>query len=354
MSSMISKEVRDLTLTDNEKLISYDVTQLYTYVPLEESIEMSAVKLFQTTDEVPVDINTFIKLCKLACYNILIETNNGYVRQKDGLAMGIQCAPQLANIWLASMDNNIRNGSRFYKRYMDDIVTIIDTDNIDGNIKRINEIHPNLTFTSEIENDKGELPFLDMVLVHGKDGSIQTRWFRKSTDTGLVLNFHAIAPFKYKKSMIINMVHRVYNATNTWNHFHNGLEEAKNILRKNQYPPEIFEDIIKTTLEKIVLKEKKPPDKEKTEDRKMVFIEYRGTITDQFVRSLYNTKAPIKPIITLRKLKTLLPSLKVGTEKSLSSNLIYNFKCSHCKKLGYTGITQRNFKTRITEHKNMG
>ena len=83
MSSMISKEVRDLTLTDNEKLISYDVTQLYTYVPLEESIEMSAVKLFQTTDEVPVDINTFIKLCKFACYNILIETSNGYVRQKD-------------------------------------------------------------------------------------------------------------------------------------------------------------------------------------------------------------------------------------------------------------------------------
>ena len=75
--------------------------QLYTNVPLEESIEMAAVRLFQVTDEIPVDINTFIKVSKLACSNILIETSNGFIRQVNGLAMGVQCAPQLANIWLA-------------------------------------------------------------------------------------------------------------------------------------------------------------------------------------------------------------------------------------------------------------
>ena len=45
-------------------------------------------------------------------------------------------------------------------------------------------------------------------------------------------------PFKYKKSVIINMVHRVNNATNNWENFHRRIEEAKEILRNNHYPPE--------------------------------------------------------------------------------------------------------------------
>ena len=96
------------------------------------------------------------------------------------------------------------------------------------------------------------------------------------------------------------------NASNNWENFHRGIEEAKEILRNNHYPPEIYEDIIRTTIEKIVLKtKKKPPDKD--DGRKMFFINYRGTITDHFIRSLYNTKAPINPIITLKKMKQVLP-----------------------------------------------
>ena len=101
------------------------MTQLYTYVPLEESILMAATKLFQIVDDVPVNIDTFIKLTKLACSNVLIKTHRGYIRQVDGLAMGIQCAPQLANIWMSAFDGAIRGKSQFYKRYMDDCIRTI-------------------------------------------------------------------------------------------------------------------------------------------------------------------------------------------------------------------------------------
>ena len=118
---------------------------------------------------------------------------------------------------------------------------------------------------------------MDMLLIHKQDGKIDTQWYRKTTDTGLVLNFHALAPFKYKKSVIINMVHRVNNATNNWENFHRGIEEAKEILRNNHYPPEIYEDIIRTTIEKIVLKtKKKPPDKD--DGRKMFLSIIEGQL----------------------------------------------------------------------------
>ena len=150
-TSDVSKEIRKLRLEHDESLVSFDVTQLYTHVPLDESIEMAPIKLYEIRDDVPVDINTFIELAKLACSNILIKTHMGYVRQIDGLAMGIQCAPQLANIWMAAFDNSIKDDSVFYKRYMDDILRVIKKHEIGSTLERINQLHPNLAFTKELE-----------------------------------------------------------------------------------------------------------------------------------------------------------------------------------------------------------
>lgn len=122
--------------------------------------------------------------------------------------------------------------------------------------------------------------------------------------------------------MIINLVHRVNNVINSWENFHYGIEKAKDI-RNNQYPSEIYESMIRTTIENISLKTKKNLWIERMTEN--VFINYRGTITDHFMRSFYNAKAPIRAIVTLEKVKPVLPSLKVSTDKSLSSNIIYDF-----------------------------
>ena len=59
-------EIQKVKLNEEECLIAFDVTQLYTHIPLEEAIEMAAVKSYQVTDAVPVDIETFVSLTKLA------------------------------------------------------------------------------------------------------------------------------------------------------------------------------------------------------------------------------------------------------------------------------------------------
>ena len=66
-----------------------------------------------------------------------------------------------------------------------------------------------------------------------------------------------------------------------------------------------------------------------------------------------DTGAPIKPILTLRKVKTAVPSLKVGVDKVITSNVVYQFECSHCS-MSYVGMTSRHLKSRISEHLNKG
>ena len=164
--------------------------------------------------------------------------------------MGISCASQLANIWMAAMDNKIGNDSRLYERYMDDIIKVIKKVELESDLNRVNKLHANLTFTHETEDENGEIPFLDMKLMHKVNGTIGTKWYGKPTDTGLCINYHSLAPLKYKKNMIINLTHRVYNATSDWIYFHKDIQEAKKILDYNQYPSYWYESIIAEKLAK--------------------------------------------------------------------------------------------------------
>ena len=137
------------------------------------------------------------------------------------------------------------------------------------------------------------------------------------------MNYHALAPKRYKRSVVAGFVHRIYRACSSWALFHESLEKAKKILERNQYPPPYYNSIIQDTIYKIVEPsttetetsnvEEKPTDKdgEETEvPKKMIFIQYRGKVTEDYCRALKKSEAPVNPIQTLRKLRTVLPSLK--------------------------------------------
>ena len=80
-------------------------------------------------------------------------------------------------------------------------------------------------------------------------------------------------------------------------------------------------------------------------------LQYRGRITDNVVRRLKSCQIPIRTIITLRKLKTALPSLKPAVPKPMQSRLVYEITCPGCNS-SYVGQTIRQLKARIAEHGN--
>jgi len=53
--------------------------------------------------------------------------------------------------------------------------------------------------------------------------------------------------------------------------------------------------------------------------------------------------------MTLRKLKTTLPSLKPPVEKFLRSGVVYEINCASCN-AAYVGQTARHLRTRFWEH----
>ena len=94
---------------DDEILTSFDVTRLYTNVPIDEAINYAADKLYDnsTLEKPPCNKETFIKLTRLATTNVLLQTHDGVFRQIDGLAMGTPPAMQLSNVWLKQFETDM-------------------------------------------------------------------------------------------------------------------------------------------------------------------------------------------------------------------------------------------------------
>ena len=159
-----------------------------------------------------------------------MSTHRGYYKQIDGLAMGSPPAPHLANGWMSQFDNIIKGTSKLFTRYMDDILQEMKSSNIENKLAEINNLHPNLTFTMEKQND-GKIPFLDMI-INNSEGNLSSTWYNKPTDTGLILNYHALAPRRYKKSVVSGFVHRIVRACSKWQHIHESLEKPRRFLNK--------------------------------------------------------------------------------------------------------------------------
>ena len=97
-SKSISESLSNISLEDDHVIVSFDVAPLYTNVPLAEAIKDCTNLLFSGKYKLPpVDRETFKELLKMCISNVIMQTNEGYFRQIDGLAIGSPPAPQLAN-----------------------------------------------------------------------------------------------------------------------------------------------------------------------------------------------------------------------------------------------------------------
>ena len=111
-----------------------------------------------------------------------------------------------------------------------------------------NNTHNNIRFTMEKESEN-RLPFLD-VLIDNNQVPVLTTVFRKSTFTGLLMNFTSFTSSSYKLGLIRTLIDRAYKISSTWLGFHQETTKIKAFLLKNSYPAHIIDKAINSTINK--------------------------------------------------------------------------------------------------------
>ena len=117
---------------------------------------------------------------------------------------------------------------------MNVIVRTMKVDLNENKLIEINLLYSKLKFTLEVEQNE-RLSFLDMCIEHNNN-SLSSAWYCKPTDTGLLLNFHALTPKRFKRSVVQGFVFRIWRACSSEKSLHESLTKAKEISNETNSP----------------------------------------------------------------------------------------------------------------------
>lgn len=187
------------------------------------------------------------------------------------------------------------------------------------------------------------------------DEAFSSKVFRKTTYTGLILNFSAMCPPKWKFGLIQCLLHRAYLITSTWKLFCEEVDFLKNIFNQNGYPDHLFFSCVKRFLNS---KFKHNTDNKIIDEKveTMFFVPYIGLPSVIFGRKLRELirkyyGIDVRIVFTTFKVKNYF-SLKCRTPLPLLANIVYTYKCLRDANNVYIGKTMRHLATRVKEHGN--
>ena len=199
------------SMTLPSRMVSVDVVSLFINVPLHETIDFICDFIYMHNIRLPVPVDSLKDLILLCTYNIQFTSDDTLYKQLDGVAMGSPSGPNLADAFLAKIEQQLGgelNKTTLYKRYVDDILICTPEKHFDHVLHIFPHIHPNLSVSFEKERNN-QLAFLDVLMTWRPDGTIQRNVHRKKTWTGQYLHFSSFCPVSYKQDLVRTLFHRV-------------------------------------------------------------------------------------------------------------------------------------------------
>ena len=168
-------------------LVFYDVTSLFTNIPLQETIDIAINLIFNHNPNLNITKKKLKKLFLFATSQTHFIFNSKFYNQIDGVAMGSPLAPVLANIFMGFYESFTNlNKPKFYLRYVDDILAAFDKDQDSLNfLNFLNKRHPNIKFTIE-KRINHSIVFLDAFISDINNQNLTLQTHQKSTYTGLL------------------------------------------------------------------------------------------------------------------------------------------------------------------------
>ena len=159
-------------------MISFDFESLYTNIPLQD--------LYAVFYSHPLTRSS-APLIEFICNNNYFVFNNQHYHQRNGIAMGTNVAPILANLYLAIIFDHLisrLDGILLNRRFIDDVFILSDKEDPSTTIDSIKEIiYP---FKAEFTWSHSSLNFLDINFIL-TNGNLEYETFQKPINKYLYL-----------------------------------------------------------------------------------------------------------------------------------------------------------------------
>ena len=364
--------VSQTTINQENCIVSFDVSSLFTNVPVSETIELILNRLFKKKSDTFQGLSrrNLKELLEICVQKSIFVFNGEYYEQIDGVSMGSPLGPLFANIFMDELENKnfvkLKNlGVEFWKRYVDDTFVILKSaSDAKPVLDLLNTLHKNIKFTTEKEKD-GKIPFLDILVKRRKD-RLYTELYRKPTFTGVYLHWDSLTSRKYKIGLIKCLLNRIWSICSDPETRSLEASRTKSILLRNNYPAHVLDKEIANFVayrEKLDLRrtsdDRNSYEKGETDVQKQVCymkLPYYGPECENFGVKLRRLVETNYKSVSLKVAFTAPSDLgkhfsfkdKI-TEVEKQSLVVYHIKCKECSD-DYIGKTERILAYRIKEH----
>ena len=358
---MFAEQLKELSFDEDDILVSYDVTSLFTNVPLDYTLDLLVEKAFKdnwfcATYDLTISKQDLFELLKIATKDQLFQFNDNLYLQTDGVAMGSPLGPLLANVFLCHVEEMLEQQDKlpsFYRRYVDDTLVVIrDVAEAEQFLITLNNCHPSIQFTMELAVNN-TLPFLGMLLMKQRS-KITTSVYRKTTNKGLLLHYQSHVDNKYKKSLLKTMLHRAYSLSSTTELFEKECENIRSTFQKLRYPSELIEATIRNFINTSDVESQSTSNNNNKNTIRIVlpFIDQKPADIVKRQLTQLNKKLDIdlQPVFVSRKLEDVLKFREPKPSLVSQQLVVYKFQCGSCD-ASYVGYTARHLHQRIEEHR---
>ena len=352
-TSQIIDDVKLLSIYRNDALISLDIVNLFTNIPLKYTLGLIKEKLLNDNDlanRTKLDIENILVLIEFCMLNNSFTYNGKFYKQITGTPMGSNLSPIIANTLVGEIFKNTIetfNGHiKFCRYFVDDSLIILNKNYIDSFYNHINNIVSPLKtikFTIEKEQDNS-INFLDIKLTK-QNGSLSCSVYRKPTNSGRYLDYYSNHSLQIKKACIKTMVNRAFKYSTNENDRKNELNYLRDIFKINNYPEKLIEFCIRSCENKFY----QPDNFNKVDFDPFnaisipfydgLSLNLKDFLSKFGINTVYKKGTTIQNILFKRKNRNILDK----------THVVYRIHCKNCNFI-YIGQTYKKLGIRIKQH----
>ena len=355
-SADFCEQLREVTIDDDELMVSFDVRSLYTSIPIKEALQVIETKLNEDTawtGSTSLTAAQIVALLDTCMRKSDFKFRDTFYRMTDGLAMGSPVSAVVANLFMEDFEQRafdvLTTRPKLWYRFVDDVFTIIKRHCVTDTLSELNARSDHIQFTLELESN-GTLPFLDANVRRLPQGKLGTTVYRKPTHTKRYLSFSSHHTKNSKSNVVDALLTRARSIVSDEKQRDDEVNHVRTVLTANGYP-ELF---IKqrelrlmnadSTRVPVGNPRPQPPSQPKT----TVSIPFADGTTQAIQRVLRPLDIRVVGRSTPWKW-SIQRDIKDATPPAQVTGVVYQILCKNCP-ASYIGETCRALGIRVKEH----